>query len=281
MFGDDLSAQPLEGISSDRSVDPNQVVPLYHQIYLILREQILEGKYTSQPLPGELILAEQFNVSRVTMRRALQDLVKEGLIARGRGKGTFVKPRRDVRPVADRNITSLMADSQRAPGDALVDVLEVVRISPPPDVIDALMLTSRDFVQKIIRVQTVAQQPQAHLTTYIPELLGQTFGRRDLQAKSIDTLLEESGIARGQARQSISARLADASIASALQVPVGAPLVSVTKITFDTNGRPVHLMRGLYRPDKFTLRMELDAQGNDGQSVWTYRETETGFKRPL
>lgn len=91
------AASPEESNFGDSKLDPNQVVPLYHQIYLILRERIIEGHYDTKPLPGELVLAEQFNVSRVTMRRALQDLVKEGLVARGRGKGTFVKPRTESR----------------------------------------------------------------------------------------------------------------------------------------------------------------------------------------
>ena len=84
------SALHEESNFGDSKLDPNQVVPLYHQIYLILRERIIEGHYDTKPLPGELVLAEQFNVSRVTMRRALQDLVKEGLVARGRGMEGFM-----------------------------------------------------------------------------------------------------------------------------------------------------------------------------------------------
>ena len=62
-------------------------VPKYHQIYLVLREQLHEGRF-AQGLPGELALMRQFGVARVTVRRALQELAGEGLISRERGRGT-------------------------------------------------------------------------------------------------------------------------------------------------------------------------------------------------
>ena len=69
---------------------PDAVVPLYHQIYVVLRQQILEGKFGDGPMPGEIELARQFGASRVTMRRVFDYLVKEGLVRRHRGMGTFV-----------------------------------------------------------------------------------------------------------------------------------------------------------------------------------------------
>src|SRR6478752_7676672 len=62
-------------------------LPKYHQIYLVLREQLHEGRF-AQGLPGELALMQQFGVARVTVRRALQQLAGEGLISRERGRGT-------------------------------------------------------------------------------------------------------------------------------------------------------------------------------------------------
>jgi GntR family transcriptional regulator len=68
-------------------------LPKYHQIYLVLREQLHEGRF-NLGLPGELALMRQFGVARVTVRRALQELAGEGLIARERGRGTRPLPRR-------------------------------------------------------------------------------------------------------------------------------------------------------------------------------------------
>lgn len=267
--------------TQELKLDPNQVVPLYHQIYLILREKILEGHYDTKPLPGELVLAEQFNVSRVTMRRALQDLVKEGLVARGRGKGTFVKPR--VEDPGSGHYQTLSASAMRlqASGDSSdLQLITSKRIIPSADVAALLHLPSDAVVEKLIRVRQLNKQPIAHLTSYIPEDLSGRLCRRRLREFPILMLLEEAGVRVTKARQTISARLADSAVAFALGVPVGAPLLSITRVAFDDKGRPVQLLRGLYRPDRYDYRIELSRKEVKGQSSWQHvNEVEFAFEK--
>src|SRR5690606_7863405 len=81
-------------------VDERLPTPLYHQIFLILRSQILDGRLQPGGLvPGEEELGRQFSVSRITARRALAELAAEGLVTRGRGRGTHVTPRSEPPPV--------------------------------------------------------------------------------------------------------------------------------------------------------------------------------------
>ena len=76
--------------SSSRGVAADRLVPLHHQVYMMLRRRLLEGVYPAdKPLPGEHRLAEEFEVSRVTIRRTLARLGNEGLVTRRRGSGTF------------------------------------------------------------------------------------------------------------------------------------------------------------------------------------------------
>ncbi len=243
--------------NAENNIDPNQVVPLYHQIYLILREQILEGRFETVPLPGELVLADQFKVSRVTMRRALQDLVKEGLIARGRGKGTFVKPRKEA---GDVNFSAIGQAVSPHEGGILVDVLDVARVVAYSDIADILCLPPKEQAHKIVRLISTKGQPLGHLTTYIPESVSRTFGRRELQVRSIADLLADSGVDLGSVAQTMSAKLADSSVATALESPVGAPLVALNRVLYATNGRPVCVTRALYRPDRYECRLEMAQQ---------------------
>jgi len=254
--------------SAENNIDPNQVVPLYHQIYLILREQILEGRYEAIPLPGELMLAEQFKVSRVTMRRALQDLVKEGLIARGRGKGTFVKPRREQTRPAGSSLSSPIETTVSMDGGAMIDVTDVSRVSALSDVAEMLRLSPREQVQKIVRLLSVRGQPVGHFTTFIPESVARIFSRRELQVRPIVELLEESGIEVGQATQALSAKLADSGVAGQLEIPVGAPLVAVSRMLLSQTGKPICLMRALYRPDRFEYRMDMAHFDHARGRVW-------------
>jgi GntR family transcriptional regulator len=276
------SASQEESNFGDSKLDPNQVVPLYHQIYLILRERIIEGHYDTKPLPGELVLAEQFNVSRVTMRRALQDLVKEGLVARGRGKGTFVKPRTESRnsSLGQSQLLSASAMRLQASGDSSdLQLITSKRILPPPDIATLLHLPSDAIVEKLIRIRQLDGQPVAHLTSFIPQDLSGRICRRRLREFPILVLLEEAGVKVAKARQTISARLADASVAYALGVPVGAPLLAISRVAYDENGRPVQVLKGLYRPDRYDYRIELSRKQAKGQSSWQHvNEVEFAFE---
>lgn len=266
--------------STDRQLDPNQVVPLYHQIYLIIREQILEGKYDNKPLPGELVLAEQFKVSRVTMRRAIQDLVEEGLVARGRGKGTFVKPSANNNPLGQSQLLSASAMRLQASGDSSdLQLITSKRIIPPADIARALHLPSDAVVEQLVRIRQFNDQPIAHLTSYIPEDLSGRICRRRLRERPILMLLEEAGVKVAKARQSISARLADSAVAYALGVPVGAPLLAISRTALDESGRPVQLLKGLYRPDRYDYRIEMSRKQIKGQSAWQHsNEVEFAFE---
>lgn len=265
--------------STDSRLDPNQVVPLYHQIYLILREQIQEGRYDSKPLPGELVLAEQFNVSRVTMRRAIQDLVNEGLVARGRGKGTFVKPRS---PSSSGQSQLLSASAMRlqASGDnSDLQLITSKRIIPPADIARIMHLPSDAIVEQLVRIRQFKEEPIAHLTSYIPEDLSGSICRRRLKERPILMLLEEAGVKVAKAKQTVTARLAEANVAYALGVPVGAPLLAINRVAFDENGRPVQLLKGLYRPDRYDYRIELSRKQVRGQSTWQHNnQVEFAFE---
>lgn len=265
---------------STSKLNPNQVVPLYHQIYLILREQILEGDYDHKPLPGELVLAEQFNVSRVTMRRAIQDLVSEGLVARGRGKGTFVKPRTPTSAAGQSQLLSASAMRLQASGDSSdLQLITSKRIIPTSDVARALHLPSDAIVEQLVRIRQFDEQPMAHLTSYIPEELSGRICRRRLRERPILMLLEEAGVKVAKAKQSINAKLADSTVAYALGVPVGAPLLAITRVAYDENGRPVQLLKGLYRPDRYDYRIELSRKQVKGQSAWQHtNEVEFAFE---
>ena len=83
------------GVDAAPTLDMGSPVPLYSQLRELLRQRILDGVYQShQQLPSELELVARFTVSRITVRQALNDLQREGLIFRIHGKGTFVsKPR--------------------------------------------------------------------------------------------------------------------------------------------------------------------------------------------
>jgi len=133
--------------------------PLYHQIFLILRGQIQEGRLPPGALvPGEEELARQFNVSRITARRALAELAAEGLVTRGRGRGTHVTARNDPPPVR-AGVEGLLENLLAMGLKTQVNLLEFAYEPAPPDVAAALQIQAGEEVQRAVRVRSLEAGP--------------------------------------------------------------------------------------------------------------------------
>jgi GntR family transcriptional regulator len=257
-----------------RAVTSALPVPKYHQIYLVLREQLHEGRF-SDGVPGEIALMHQFGVARVTVRKALGQLAAERLIRRTPGRGTVPLPARVGAGAARRD--AFGGDGERFDGLfenpigmgllTHVKVLSVHTVPCPAHAAEALAIAEHEPVQKAQRVRWVREGPLSHITTYVPQALA-PFGRRDLAKKPILMLLEDAGVQVGRATQVISARLADAEVARHLDVAVGSALLAVQRVVFDRRDRPVQWLLGLYRPDRYEYRTELSRVGRIDARVW-------------
>ncbi len=255
-------------------------LPKYHRIYLVLREQLAEGRFDAG-LPGEMALMKQFAVARVTVRRALQLLAGEGLITRQPGRGTHPVERdlahsaRGNRPVS--GLAGLLENIVDVSLDTTVKVVSVDTVAASQGVAAALGLAPGDPVQKAVRVRSTREGPLSHITTYVPADVARRFGRRELARKPILLLLEEAGVKVGRAEQSISARLADAEVADRLQVAVGSALLAVRRVIFDQQERPVQWLHGLYRPDRYEYQMQLSRVGSIDAKVWVRKDMSASF----
>ena len=259
-------------------------LPKYHQVYLVLRERLDEGRF-AQGLPAEMQLVKEFGVARVTVRKALERLVSEGLIERVPGRGTVpVAPRRGGTPdpaagapPARARLTGLLENIVSMGLRTTVRVVECEQLPAPDAVAQRLQLPEGAPVQKAVRVRATAAGPLSHITTFVPAELARGFGRRELQGKPILVLLEESGVRIGHATQTISARLADVPVARELKVEVGSALLAVTRLIHDQAGRPVQWLSGLYRPDRYHYEMQLSRVGSIDARVWVSQELAAPF----
>lgn len=255
-------------------MNPTLPLPKYHQIYLVLREQLREGQFAGG-LPSEIALSKQFSAGRVTVRRALEQLAAEGLIIRQAGRGTHPAPP----PPADASVqragpsargsrlTGLLEKIVSMSLRTSVKVIEWRTIDAPPDVAQALEIPVGAKVKKGVRRRSLAEGPLSHITTYVPEELASRFSRGDLARKPILRLIEESGVELGRAHQTVSARQADAAVAAELDVAVGTALLAVRRLVFDANDRPVQWLHGLYRPDRYEYRMEISQVGSSDATI--------------
>ena len=266
-------------------MDAHLPLPKYHQVYLVLREQLREGRF-DDGLPGELALMGQFGVARVTVRRALSQLAEEGLIQREPGRGTrpvsarAQEAQKQARAMAtgqQARLTGLLENLVTMGLRTTVQVLSVERMRAPVDVAAALNLSSAACVQKAERVRSTPEGPLSHITTWVPDAISSGFGERELAQKPILLLLEESGVKVGRAEQTISARLADVVMARHLDVFVGSALLAVRRLIYDEDDRPVQWLHGLYRPDRYEYQMQLSRVGSIDAKVWVSQELSANF----
>ncbi|WP_028204592.1 GntR family transcriptional regulator [Paraburkholderia nodosa] len=234
--------------------------PLYVQIKDTLRERILNGTYAPHSqMPSEHELCALFGVSRITVRQALGDLQKEGLVFRLHGKGTFVS-----RPKAFQNVTSLQgfAEAMSSMGYEIVNQLRSFRIiKADRHVAQRLNLPEGAPVAEIHRVRMLNREPVSLELTWVPEALGKRLANADLGTRDIFLILEnDCGVPLGHADVSIDAILADDDIARALRVEDGSPVLRIERLTHDASGNPIDYEYLYFRGDAFQYRLRVDRQ---------------------
>jgi len=242
--------------------------PLYRQIYLQIRDRIITGEYSDQSLlPTENEAAELFGVSRITVKRALNEIAADGLCVRKRGQGSRVTYKMAGAP--------LRSDTQ-----GLLDALSNSKISSDGKILEFDYRPAGDHIGEIFAVEPTAEmqrsvrvrlhegKPLSYLTTYVPADLGRQYDSHQLIDQAVLTLLEENGVEVANADQTISSTLAEAVTAEALGVKQGAPLLRIRRIVRDKNNRVVEYIIGLYRPDNFQYSMSLSRIDDGNRQFW-------------
>jgi GntR family transcriptional regulator len=233
-------------------------VPLYAQLKEHLRSRILDGTYAPHSrMASESELGAHFGVSRITVRQALGDLQKEGLIFKIHGKGTFVS-----KPKAFQNVSSLkgLAEALSASGYEVVNRMCGFHfMSANSQVSQKLGLAEGETVTEIRRIRLVNREPVSLEVTYLPEQIGQRLESADLASRDIFVILENDfGIPLGHAELAIDAMEADEDMADALAIVKGAPIMRIERLTHTVDGAPLDFEFLYYRGDAFQYRLRID-----------------------
>jgi len=249
-------------------VNSKILTPLYYQIFLILRSKILDNTYPPGSLvPNETQLMELFNVSRITAKRALNDLAAEKFVVRQRGKGTRVC---EQLPILLLDIPSddLIENLYQIGLKTKVKILHFAYIAASADIAIHLGIREKDIVQTATRIRFYQNKPYSHVTTYVPESIGQTYTKEDLGNTPLFQLIQQSGICIERAEHQVLAILADPIIARLLEAEVGSPLLKVKKVIFDQNNRPVEYLNVLYHSDRYKYKASLSV--NKKNNSWSH-----------
>jgi GntR family transcriptional regulator len=242
-------------------LDRNGAVPLYHQIYLQLRDEILSGQRPfGSALPTEQELSQLYKVSRITARRVLSDLAQQHYVERKRRLGTrvtFQSPAKPIEVKIDQALDSLMALGH----GTTVNVIGLFTEKASDIVAAALQLKPDAQVVRAVRVRCLEGAPMGYVVSYVPEELADVISKRSLVRAPILRLLHEAGHQAKHAEQTIGAMLADNQLAEALQTEPRAALLRITRTVYGQDDKPFLLTFAHYRSDRFHIRLDLQNPG--------------------
>lgn len=222
------------------------------QVADALRQQITTGRYPNGVLPGEHALGAEFDASRNAVREALRLLRAEGLITRKRGVGTTV-----VRPKYGHGLDRLagLAETLTGYGAVTNEVRVAERVSAPsPAVTERLGMAPGSDVFYIERLRRLDGEPLSLDSTYLPFDIGAGLCVQDLADNDLFTLIEAvAGIPLGCAEVTVHAVTADPDTAALLEIPAGAAIFAIDRLTRLADGRPVDTESLHIRADRLAL----------------------------
>ena len=232
-------------------------LPMHSQIREIIRRRVLDGTYAPHSqMPSESQMMEAFQVSRITIRQALGDLQKEGLIFKVAGKGSFV-----AKPKAFQNLSRLQGfgEAMSPSGyETFSQVLSTRRTAANEVVAKRLKLSLGAPVFEIQRLRYLNREPISVDVSYFPLALGERLAQEDLATRDIFVILENDlGQQLTHADVQIEAISADESLARHLGIAEASPLLRIERLTH-AGDEPIDFEYLYYRGDAFQYRLRIE-----------------------
>jgi GntR family transcriptional regulator len=241
----------------DSPEPPARFVPRYYEIEQALRARIAELK-PDDPLPSDAMLCEEFGVSRMTARNAVQRLSQEGLVYRVPGRGTFV-----AEPPVHRQAGNLLSFTEemrrrgRIPSSRLL--AREIR-EPGPAEASWLQLEPGAEVIAVRRLRVADDEPVAIEEAVFPAAIAPLIEHADLEHESLHDTLVEGGHVPTMGRARLGAEAAGAEDSLLLDVPEGSPLLVEKRVIHDQDGRPLELCESRYAGARYGLDVQFDVE---------------------
>jgi len=238
-------------------VNRHSPLPLYRQVASAIEDEIASGAIEpGEKLPGELELAERYDVNRLTVRSALAELGQRGLIHTVHGRGSYVSApaiRHDISGHREASLTRAM----RERGHLVTQRLLNVRNDDSAEI--ARALGTRGRVRRYELLRYVDEAPWTLTTTWLPERRFRRLDRRWRGDDSLyDVLEREYGVRMRRSERTIRTEAAGPNDAEHLMVPVGFPILVMEGVNVDEGGKPVAVVEHRGRGDRVQFTVRLD-----------------------
>jgi len=229
--------------------------PIYIQIHNQIKQAIEAGRWAvGDRIPSERELAGQFDVSRMTLRQAIQTLVDEGILERRVGAGTFVANQKVQEKMSGvTSFTDLMLAQGKVPSSKTISYHVT---SPSLSESEKLSLKPNEQVLRMERIRYGDDVPICFEVATVPERLVKQFTKDEVTSSLYRTLEEKASLIPGKAQQTVSAMSASERIAEFLSVRRGDALLRLRQISYLQTGDPFEYVRTQYVGNRFEFYLE-------------------------
>ena len=253
----------------------NPALPIYYQIKETIKGWIINKEFNlGEKIPTENELAEKFNVSRLTVRQAISQLIQEGFLRSKRGEGTFVTDNENLLNSLGIEFSGVMDDLFFYQISKIkIESAKIGRIPAPKLIKEKLELDNEEKeVVQVKRVRLLRGKLFTFTVNYFPLEIGARIKEKHLYQKPLIRILaEDLGIQFTEAVQTIEASFADQEVSEKLGVPSGSPILFVERIMYAKKHKPVEVFQSFYRGDLYKIIVRFKNIKRKDKNKWVYR----------
>lgn len=244
----------VQNVEDKMAIDKNSVIPIYYQLAKFLENQIRQGKFQpGEALPTEMELAERFQISRMTVRKAIGELVAKGMVYTKQGKGTFVSA-----PKLDDVVFELDAFIKGAEerGLSFQTTLLEAKIVRADAQLKAKFQTDDDSLRFLyfVMVLTAEGEPLAYERKYTIYTKRKPILETELQEPSLTKIVSQHTDQMPiSSKKVLQVSVATEKEAAILQIAPGAPVFVLEQTLYNSEGKPIGWSKSVYRGDRYQL----------------------------
>lgn len=247
----------MNALQKEGTVTTSSPVPKYHKVKEALLGRIIDGTWQrGAMIPSEPELCQEFSVSRMTIRRAIGDLIHEGKLRAIQGKGTFVATPKLEEHFVQRAF-GIYDDMERRGLKLTTQVLRLETIPASVEVASQLRMRPGEDVHILVRLRSVEEEKILISTTYIPAALCPGLVHEDLSTHSLYRLLKERcGLAISEGERRLEAVAAGQWEAHLLDIALASPLLRLDSVAYLADGRPFEYSQALHNGARTSVEVK-------------------------
>lgn len=231
-------------------INKNSPVPIYHQLEEYIKQQIENGLLKEEEvIPSEREFAERFQISRMTVRQAINNLVTDGYLNRKKGRGTFVSKKKVEQEL--QGMTSFTEDMLSRGMKPSSKLLSFKIIQADKKTALDLKINENDPIYKIKRIRLADGAPMALETAYVPVNIVPGLTEENSNLSLYQYIEEHLSLSISEATQEIEASIADVHTAEPLGIEEGEPILFIVRIAYLQDGTPFELVKSSFRADRY------------------------------